>query len=241
MAENGGSPARGGTRGKGRVMDAVRAWIGAGQLAPGQRLVEADLAETLDVTRASVRAALLELTAEGLLERVPNRGARVRVVSVEEAVQITECRMALEGLCAAKAAVNATAAQIAEARRLTAEMAAAVGAGELLRYSDLNHELHGLIRRMSGQAVADGILERLNGQLIRHRFQLSLRAGRVQESLPQHLAIVEAIAQRDPVAAESAARTHLASVAAALAAGTPADGGDRHPVLTEPSPRGGGR
>ena len=241
MAEDGGSPARGGTRGKRRVMDTVRAWIVDGQLAPGQRLVEADLAETLDVTRASVRAALLELTAEGLLERVPNRGARVRVVSVEEAVQITECRMALEGLCAAKAATNATNAQIAQARRLTAEMAAAVGAGELLRYSDLNHELHGLIRRMSGQAVADGILERLNAQLIRHRFQLSLRSGRVQESLPQHLAIVEAIARRDPVAAESAARAHLASVVAALAAGTPAEGGDRHPITTEPSRQGGGR
>jgi DNA-binding GntR family transcriptional regulator len=66
--------------------------------------VEEDLAGTLGVTRQSLRAALLDLTAEGLVERIPNRGARVRVVSTEEAVAITECRMALEALCAVKAA-----------------------------------------------------------------------------------------------------------------------------------------
>jgi DNA-binding GntR family transcriptional regulator len=241
MAEEVGPGARGGTRGKHTVIDAIRAWIRSGQLVPGQRLVEAELAETLEVTRASVRAALVELTAEGLLERVLNRGARVRVVSVEEAVQITECRMVLEGLCAAKAAVNATAGQVAEARRLATDMAVAVAAGELLRYSELNHDLHGLIRRMSGQAVADGILERLNAQLIRHRFQLSLRAGRVQESLPQHLAIVDAIARRDAAAAESAARAHLASVVAALDAGAPTAGAGERPVRAHPPRRGGGR
>ena len=58
----------------------------------------------LAVTRASLRAALFNLTAEGLVERIPNRGARVRGVAIDEAVAITEYRMALEGLCAAKAA-----------------------------------------------------------------------------------------------------------------------------------------
>ena len=73
-------------------------------MAPGQRLVEEELAALLGVTRASLRAALFDLTAEGLVERIPNRGARVRAITLEEAVAITECRMALEGLCAAKAA-----------------------------------------------------------------------------------------------------------------------------------------
>lgn len=78
-----------------------------GEMAPAQRLVENELAEQFGVTRASVRAALIELESEGLVERIRNRGSRVRVVSVDEAVAITECRMALEGLCAAKAAVAA--------------------------------------------------------------------------------------------------------------------------------------
>src|SRR5580692_4264412 len=61
---------------------ALRRAILTGGYAPGQRLVEEELAALFDVTRASLRAALLDLTAEGLVERIPNRGARVRVVSI---------------------------------------------------------------------------------------------------------------------------------------------------------------
>jgi len=61
-------------------------------LGAGQRLVEEELAASIGVTRQSLRAALLDLTAEGLVERIPNRGARVRVVSVEEALQIKEAQ-----------------------------------------------------------------------------------------------------------------------------------------------------
>src|ERR1700757_5205002 len=92
----------------------LRQAIHSGDLAPGQRLVEEELAGTIGVTRQSLRAALLDLTAEGLVERIPNRGARVRVVTAEEAVAITECRMALEALCAGKAAQRITDAEAAQ-------------------------------------------------------------------------------------------------------------------------------
>jgi DNA-binding GntR family transcriptional regulator len=64
--------------------------------------------------------------------------------------------------------------------------------------------------------VATTLLERLNGQLVRHQFQLSLRPGRPQQSLPQHLAMITAIAGRRPAQAEEATRRHLRSVIAAL-------------------------
>ena len=79
-----------------------------GHLAPGQRLVEGDLADRLGVTRGSVRLALLTLTDEGLVERVHHRGASVRQVPLAEALEITDVRMVLEGLCAAKAAERIT-------------------------------------------------------------------------------------------------------------------------------------
>jgi len=185
-------------------------------MAPGQRLVEEELAGVLRVTRASVRAALFDLTAEGLVERIPNRGARVRVVTLAEAVAITECRMTLEGLCAAKAAERVTAAQAARLRAIGDQMERSVADGEPLKYSALNHELHRLVREVSGQAVAADLLERLNGQLVRHQFQLSLRPGRPQASLPEHLAIIAAITAGRPAEAEEAARRHLRSVIAAL-------------------------
>jgi DNA-binding GntR family transcriptional regulator len=185
-------------------------------MAPGQRLVEEELAGTLGVTRASLRAALFDLTAEGLVERIPNRGARVRTISVDEAVAIIECRMVLEGLCAAKAAERVTEPETARLRQLGADMERSVADGEPLAYSALNHELHRLVRELAAQPVAAGLLERLNGQLVRHQFQLSLRPGRPQQSLPQHLAMITAIAGRQPAEAEEATRRHLRSVIAAL-------------------------
>ncbi|WP_322984584.1 GntR family transcriptional regulator [Streptomyces sp. S584] len=187
-----------------------------GEMAPAQRLVENELAEQFGVTRASVRAALIELESEGLVERIRNRGSRVRVVSVDEAVAITECRMALEGLCAAKAAVAAGDGQLDRLTEVGEAMTKAVADGEPMLYSDLNHELHALIREFSGQQTAVSLLERLNGQLVRHRFQLALRPGRPQQSLREHLAMIDAIRARDPQAAEAAVRSHLASVIEAL-------------------------
>jgi DNA-binding GntR family transcriptional regulator len=197
-----------------RARDELRRLILVGDVVPGQRLVETELAEVLGVNRASMRAALIDLTAEGLVERIPNRGARVRLISGEEAVAITECRMALEGLCAAKAAALVTDGQATQLRELRAALTQS--AGEPLKYSELNHALHRLVREISGQQVAAGLLERLNAQLVRHQFQLALRPGRIKVSLPQHLAIIDAIIARDPDAAERAARAHLNSVIEAL-------------------------
>ena len=205
-----------GEPGRRTAAERLRAAILGGDMAPGQRLVEEELAGMLAVTRASLRAALFDLTAEGLVERIPNRGARVRVITLDEAVAITECRMALEGLCAAKAAERVTEAQAGRLRELGEDLERSVADGELLKYSALNHELHRLIREMSGQAVAAALLARLNGQLVRHQFQLSLRPGRPQASLPEHLAIISAITERRPAEAEAVARRHLRSVIAAL-------------------------
>ena len=205
-----------GEQAKQHALVQLRQAILRGEMAPAQRLVENELAEQFGVTRASARAALIELESEGLVERIRNRGSRVRVVTVEEAVAITECRMALEGLCAAKAAALATDDQLAELADLGAAMSKAVADGEPVTYSELNHEVHARIREFSGQQTAVGLLERLNAQLVRHRFQLALRPGRAQQSLSEHLAMIEAIRARDPQAAEAAVRAHLGSVIEAL-------------------------
>jgi DNA-binding GntR family transcriptional regulator len=210
------SAPREGEAGRLAASDALRAAIINGDVSPGQRLVEPELAEAFDVTRASVRAALIDLTAEGLVERIPYRGARVRVVTVEEAVAITECRMVLEGLCAAKAATNATDDQIDSLVQLGTRMRAAVDEGEWMKYSALNREVHQMVQDIADQPVAAGLLQRLRGQIVRHQFRLAMRDGRAHVSLPEHLAIIDAIAQRNPDAAEHAARAHLRSVIAAL-------------------------
>jgi DNA-binding GntR family transcriptional regulator len=194
------------------VVDDIRAAIADGEFVPNQRLVEADLSERFGASRASVRTALVQLTSEGLVERVQNRGARVRAVSLAEAIEITEVRMALEGLCAAKAAERLTDENRAQLRAIGSAMQTAVAAGDLLGYSEWNKQLHALIRAFGGQATAQAILERLRGQNVRHQFQLAMQPGRAAASLPQHLEIIEALCAGDPDAAEAAVRRHLRSV-----------------------------
>ena len=138
---------RAGEGARAHAFAAIRQAVISGDLAPGRRLVEEELASSLGVTRQSLRAALLDLTAEGLVERVPNRGARVRVVTAEEAVAITECRMALEALCAVKAAQRITDPEAAQLRELGENLKRSVAEGDPRRYCE----------RSAGQATANRI------------------------------------------------------------------------------------
>lgn len=194
------------------VTEGLRAAILAGEFAPKQRLIEVDLCERFSTSRFILRAALQELAAQGLVEFQRNRGARVRDVSLAEAIEITEVRILLEGLLAARAAERVTKSDIAMLRRLVKEMRSAVARSELLAYSDLNATLHAAIRDIAAHQTAARLLRQLRDQTVRHQFSLSLVPGRPTVSLPQHEAIVAAIGARDPAEAEQAMHDHLQSV-----------------------------
>jgi DNA-binding GntR family transcriptional regulator len=199
-----------------QVRDRVREAILNGEYLPGERLVEAQLIERFGASRFTVRSALQDLAAEGLVRMERNRGAHVRKVSLAEAVEITEVRMVVEGMIAARAAERVTDDQAGDLDEIGLLMRRAVESGEHRRYSDLNQRLHALVREIAGHQTADRIVETLRGQLVRHQFTLSLLPGRPQTSLPQHERIIAAIRGRDPKAAEHAMREHIASVIDAL-------------------------
>jgi DNA-binding GntR family transcriptional regulator len=193
----------------------LREAIVSGEFAPNQRLIEADLCAAYGASRAAVRTALLELGAEGLVDREPNRGSRVRAIPLSEAIEILEVRMNLEALCAAKAAEKITDAQVAELTTLRADLLHAA-ATDLFEYSRLNQVLDRRIREIAGHSTAVGILERLRAQGVRHQFRLAFYPGRAAISAPEHAAIIDAITARDPETAAAATRIHLASVIEAL-------------------------
>jgi DNA-binding GntR family transcriptional regulator len=199
-----------------RVTDQIRDAIVRGEYAPNQRLIEADLSATFAASRATVRTALLELASEGLVERLPNRGSRVRAISLDEAIEIIEVRMGVEGLCAAKTAEHLTDAEAAEFEGLREEMFAAVADGDLVEYSRLHQRLDLRIRELSRHATASDVLARLHAQSVRHQFKLSSRPQRAKVSVLQHAAIIDAIVARDADAAERAVHEHLHSVVDAL-------------------------
>lgn len=195
------------------LVNVLRSAIVGGELVPNQRLVEADLASEYGASRGNIRAALSELTVEGLVERVQNRGARVRAVSVDEAVEITEVRAALEALCARKAAERITTEEAAELQELARRMKDAVQRGDRDSYSECNQTLHARVIDISAQQTAAATIHRLRGQAVRFQFRLARQPGRPAVSLPQHLAIIDAICAHDPEGAAEAMRVHLESVA----------------------------
>jgi DNA-binding GntR family transcriptional regulator len=200
------------------VTEALRAAILKGEYAPRQRLVEVDLCERFGTSRFILRSALQELAAQGLVEFQRNRGARVRDISLDEAIEITEVRILLEGLLAARAAERVTKAEAATLRGIVREMRGAVDRSELLRYSELNASLHAAIREIAAHETASRLLRQLRDQTVRHQFSLSLVPGRPSVSLPQHEAIVAAVIAGEPDRAEHAMHDHLQSVVQAFRA-----------------------
>jgi DNA-binding GntR family transcriptional regulator len=190
--------------------------IVTGELSPGERLVEEELAEQLGQSRGVIRNALLRLEHDRLVIRERNRGARVRRVTADEAVEILEARAALESLAAGYAAERRTDAEVKELRKITTEMEKLHAAGELLAMSERNAALHRRILEISRHSVAQEIAARLNSQVVRFQFRTVLAPGRPPKSLAEHTAIVEAIAAGDRKAAENAMRRHLSHVTQTL-------------------------
>jgi DNA-binding GntR family transcriptional regulator len=194
----------------------LREAIASGQFHPNERLVEASVATSLGVGRTAVRAALVRLDQEGLVTLEPNRGARVRLISDREALEIEEVRATLEAMLARRAATRVTAADLRELRQMVVEMRLRVDKKDALGYSALNAPFHQLIWAAADHATTSRLVGSLKSQSIRLQYQTMLRPGRTERSLAEHEAIFDALKAHDTEGAESAMREHLAEVLATL-------------------------
>jgi DNA-binding GntR family transcriptional regulator len=200
---------------QGRRQDAyhqLREAIVSGQFHPNERLVEASIAQRIGVGRTAIRAALVRLDQEGLVELERNRGARVRLISDREALEIEEVRAALEGMLARRAATRVTAEDLSALRQVIAEMRERVEADDSIGYSELNARFHQLIWTAADHPTASHLLGSLKSQGIRFQYQTALRPGRAQRSLGEHEAIFVALKAHDEDGSEAAMREHLAEV-----------------------------
>jgi DNA-binding GntR family transcriptional regulator len=219
MAESTADPvARDRATGKGSrdAYELLRGAIVGGQLQPNERLVEADLISMFHASRSAVRTALVRLEQEGLVEREPNRGAKVRLVDEHEAAEILESRMVLEGLAARQAARNVTPDQVDELTEILREMRALLDVGDLFGVSELNAKLHGRLLEIADNATLARLIAMLSSQLVRFQYRTILLPGRAEQSHVEHLAIVDAVRRGDEDAAEQAARDHLVHIVEAL-------------------------
>lgn len=194
----------------------LREWITGGRFMPNERLIETDLAETLGANRANVRMALAMLEQEGLVVRERNRGARVRLISDAEAIEIAEARQSLEALVARQAAERASKADCTALRGMIADMRKAHANADYLAISALNGRLHAEIQRIANNATVTRLLEMLRSQIVRQQYRAILLPGRARASVQEHAAIVAAICAHDALAAEAAMRQHMGGVIGAL-------------------------
>lgn len=198
------------------VYHQLRNDIVGGRFHPNERLVEAELARLLKAGRSAIRAALVRLDQEGLVVLEPNRGARVRLVSDREALEIEEVRVILEQLIVRHAAQRASAADLRELRRSIDEMRRRLDEGNPMGYSELNAEFHQRIWRIADHQTAARLLANLKSQSLRFQYRTILRPGRTEQSLREHERILEALAARDADASEAAMRQHLSGVVETL-------------------------
>lgn len=199
----------------------LRELIVSGVLAPGERLLEVPLAERLGVSRTPVRAALLRLAEEGLLEAAPGGGHRVRAFSRQDMLDAIELRGTLEGLAARMAAERGVeAALLAEARDCLSALDRALasadfGEGAFAAYERHNGQFHALLGRLCGSSLLGRELERVS------RLPFASPNGFLGVSVghpsghdvlciaqDQHRQVLDAIARREGSRAEALMREH---------------------------------
>jgi len=198
----------------------IRERIKRGIWGPGYRLVERTVAEELGVSRTPVRAALERLFSEGLVKLIPNRGAVVVNLSLEDAIEILQMREALEVLACKLAVPRLTDEALEQLRAILVEMKKAVHDNDLYRYSDLNGVFHRIIVDATGSRRLAEMLDLLKTQTVRHRLTSLLTPGRARNSVAEHQAIVRGLVRSRKAGtsryAEEAMRRHIEGLLASL-------------------------
>lgn len=180
-----------------RATQALRTAILDGVLAPGQKLSERELCESLDVSRSCVRESLQHLQAEGLITIIPHRGPEVTSISRAEVRDIYAVRASLESLAGGGFALNASAPQRAALRAKLTELAAAHEAGDRAQILTIKNQFYDILVEGCGNAVAGQMLRQLNNRVTVLRRISMAQPGRLPQTLKELDAIVTAIEQRD--------------------------------------------
>lgn len=192
------------------VADTLRQWIVNGELAPGQRLIEADLRKSLDASRSTVREVLIQLNGEGLVELVHQRGAFVTRLSEKELLDLFGVRERLEGYAAWLAAKNVAVGQNRKwLKQQQKTWQQADMSTNYPRHLQENIPFHEGILRMSGNDRLVSMLQRLQIPSIRQRFFDAFEPGHWKKSVEEHLGIIDALLAGDSERAESAMRKHV--------------------------------
>jgi len=191
------------------VATRLRQRIVEGHLAPGTKLNERELSESLKVSRTPLREAIKMLAAEGLVELLHNRGAVVAQMSQQDVADTFEVIAGLEGQSGALAAQRITEDELGEIRALHYEMLAAYTRRDLTTYYRINAQIHTLINAAARNTVLTQTWRTVNARLQALRFRSNVDEAKWKRAVKEHERMVELLAQRDAIGLRDLLVTHL--------------------------------
>jgi DNA-binding GntR family transcriptional regulator len=196
-----------------QVSDILRREIVEMRLHPGQRLVERELIERLGVSRTTIREALRELAAEGLVTTIPQKGAIVAIPSPKEATEVYEVRALLEGLAAREFVDNATELHLGALRQAMTQVARAGKKDDADGVLRAKNRFYDVLFDGADNATIRSILGGLQARVAVLRATSLTAPGRPRQSVTEIQAIVDAVERRDGDAAAAAASFHVRQAA----------------------------
>lgn len=196
-----------------KIIQSLRRAIETGYLEPGTRLVEKDLCQQLNVSRTSLREALRQLQAEGILTDLNNRGLAVVTVTPQDAENIYRIRGVLEPLIVEQFIENAPDSEIVTLKKQSERLKAAYGSGSAEEIVANKRDFYDLICSGARNPIAFDLLKKLTLLTSPLRRRSVIRPERRQQSITEIQQIVDAITKRDKKAAHIAAETHVANSA----------------------------
>lgn len=191
------------------VFEHLRNSILNGDLAPGERLMEVQLAEQLGVSRTPVREAIRKLELEGLVVMVARKGAYVADVSVKDILDVLEVRSVLEGLGAALAAERMTDDEMEELELISYHFKRHIENNDIEGMIEKDMQFHDRIIQSTRNPKLIQIAQSLQEQVQRFRITYFSEYTKSKELLGEHQSILEAIANRDSAMAQKMAQNHI--------------------------------
>lgn len=200
-----------------QVCDRIRSAILSGELKPGSKLTEQDLAAEFEVSRTPVREAIRQLEVERLVSRTPFVGVTVTQLSPEEVIELLDIREVLEGLVARLATRNMDSVHLQRLKKLMQQLAASARKGDVAAY--LDHALafrRGLVECCRSATLSEHVLA-IENRLRLTGSRTALLPGRLEAAIQEHEKLLEAIARGDADGAERLNRERIRHIREAVA------------------------
>lgn len=191
------------------VFNTLRQAILKGELEPGERLMEIQLAERLGVSRTPIREAIRKLELEGLVLMIPRKGAEVAKISEKSLRDVLEVRRSLDELAIELAIQRMTDEDIAALEEAQKQFRAAVAGADAMTIAQQDENYHDVIYNATGNSRLVQILNNLREQMYRYRLEYIKDADKRQILVLEHDQILKAIKNRHVAEAKTAIREHI--------------------------------